>query len=113
MQGEEEGIDQAWNIFNELIDQGPRLGFFGDVLLHTFFFSLTTSCMEHVQMCVGGDLMDKTLMEAAQLLQKISKTAAMRRNWETRLLGEPEHNSRMKTCAEISLKHSWKPLNSY
>jgi hypothetical protein len=36
-QGEEEGIDQAWNRFNELIEQGPRLGFSGDVLLHTFF----------------------------------------------------------------------------
>jgi hypothetical protein len=53
-------------------------------------------------MCAGGDLMEKTLMEAAQLLQKISKAAAMRRDWETRLAGEPEHNSRMKTCAEIS-----------
>jgi hypothetical protein len=26
----------------------------------------------------------------------------MRRDWETRLVGEPEHNSRMKMCAEIS-----------
>jgi hypothetical protein len=26
----------------------------------------------------------------------------MRRDWETRLTEEPEHNSRMKTCAEIS-----------
>jgi hypothetical protein len=46
--------------------------------------------------------MEKTLTEAAQLLQKISKAAAMRRDWETRLEKEPEHNSRMKTCAEIS-----------
>jgi hypothetical protein len=53
-------------------------------------------------MCAGEDLMEKTLTEAAQLLQKISKVAAMRRDWETRLAGEPEHNSRMKTCAEIS-----------
>jgi hypothetical protein len=44
-QGEEEGIDQGWNRFNELVEQGPRLGFRGDVLLHTFFFSLTRSCM--------------------------------------------------------------------
>jgi hypothetical protein len=58
--------------------------------------------MEHVQMCAGGDLMEKTLTEAAQLLQKISTAAAMRRDWETRLAGEPEHNSRMKTCAENS-----------
>jgi hypothetical protein len=102
MQGEEEGIDQAWNRFNELIEQGQRLGFSGDILLHTFFFSLTPCCMQHVQMCVGGDLVEKTLTEAAKLLQKISKAAAMRRDWETRLAGEPEHNSRMKTCAEIS-----------
>jgi PP-loop superfamily ATP-utilizing enzyme len=53
-------------------------------------------------MCAGGDLIEKMLTEAAQLLQKISKAAAMRRDWETRLAGEPEHNSRMKTCAEIS-----------
>jgi hypothetical protein len=45
--------------------------------------------------------MEKTLTEAAQLLQKISKAAAMRRDWETRLVGEPEYNSRMKKCAEI------------
>jgi hypothetical protein len=81
-QGEEEGIDQAWNRFNELIEQGPRLGFSGDELLHIFFFSLTPSCMQHVQMCAGGDLMEKTLTEAAQLLQKISKAAAMRRERE-------------------------------
>jgi hypothetical protein len=77
MQGEEEEIDQAWNRFNELIGQGPRLSFSGDVLLHTFFFSLTPSCMQHVQMCAGGDLMEKTLVEVTQLLQKISKVAAM------------------------------------
>jgi hypothetical protein len=101
-QGEEEGIDQAWNSFNELIEQGPRLGFSGDILLHTFFFSLAPSCMQHVQMCAGGGLMEKTLTEAAQLLQKISRAAAMRRDWETRLAGEPAHNSRMKKCAEFS-----------
>jgi hypothetical protein len=46
--------------------------------------------------------MEKTLTETAQLLQKISKAAAMRRDWETRLAGEPEYNSRMKNCAEFS-----------
>jgi hypothetical protein len=100
-QGEEEGIDQDWNRFNELIEQGPRLGFAGDVLLHTFFFSLTPSCMQHVQMCASGDLMEKTLTEAAQLLQKISKAAVMRRDWETRLAEELEYNSRMKKCDEF------------
>jgi hypothetical protein len=70
MLGEEKGIDQAWNRFNELIEQGPRLGFSGDILLHTFFFSLTPSCMEHVQMCAGGDFIKKTLTEDAQLLKK-------------------------------------------
>jgi hypothetical protein len=77
MQGEEEGIYQAWNIFNELIEQGPSLGFTDDILLHTFFFSLTPSCMQHVQMCAGGDLMENIVTEAAKLLQKISKAAAM------------------------------------
>jgi hypothetical protein len=40
------------------------------VLLHTFFFSQTPSCKQHIQMCAGGDLMAKTLTEAAKLLQK-------------------------------------------
>jgi hypothetical protein len=53
-------------------------------------------------MCAGGDLMEKTLTEVAQLLQKISKAATMRTDWETRLAVELEHNSRMKMCAEIS-----------
>jgi hypothetical protein len=101
MQGEEKGIDQAWDRFNGLIKQGPRLGFSGDVLLHTFFFSLTPSCMQHVQMCAGGDLMEKTLTEATNLLEEISRAAAIRRDWETRLAEEPEYNSRKK-CAEFS-----------
>jgi hypothetical protein len=101
-QEEEEGIDQAWNRFNELIEQGPRLGFSGDALLHTFFFSLTPSCMQHVQMCAGGDPMEKTLTEAAQLLKKNSKAAVMQRDWETRFAEEPEYNSRKKKCAEFS-----------
>ena len=42
-QGEKEGIDQAWDRFNRLIEQGLKLGFSGDVLLHTFYFSLTPS----------------------------------------------------------------------
>jgi hypothetical protein len=53
-------------------------------------------------MCASGDLKEKTLTEATKLLPKISKAVAMRRDWETRLAGELEHNSRMRTCAEIS-----------
>jgi hypothetical protein len=96
MQGEEDWIDHAWNRFDELIEQGPRLFFSDDIRLHIFSFPLTPSCMQYVQMRAGGDLMEKTLTEATQLLQKISKAAAMRRDWETRLAGELEHNSRMK-----------------
>ena len=32
VQGEKEGIDQAWDRFNGLIEQGPKLGFSGEVL---------------------------------------------------------------------------------
>jgi hypothetical protein len=46
--------------------------------------------------------MEKTLTEAAQLLQKVSKVAAMQRDWETRLAEEPEYNSRKKKSAEFS-----------
>lgn len=41
VQGEDEGIDQGWDRFNSLLEQGPKVGFSGDVLLHTFYFSLT------------------------------------------------------------------------
>ena len=75
---------ERWDRFNGLIEQGPKLGFSGEVLLHTFYFSLTPECMQFVQMCAEGDLMEKTLTEDAQLLQKISKGAAMRRDWEKR-----------------------------
>jgi hypothetical protein len=40
----QEGIDQAWNRFNKLIEQGPRLGFSDDVLLHTFFSLTLVAC---------------------------------------------------------------------
>jgi hypothetical protein len=100
-QGEEEGIDQAWNRFNKLVEQGLRLGFPGDVLLHTFFFSLTPSFMRYIQMCAGGDIMEKTLTEVDQLLQKISKAAAMQRDWETRLSGKPECDTSVRPLAGI------------
>jgi hypothetical protein len=120
MQGEEEGIDQAWDRFNGFIEQEPKLGFTGDVLLHTFFFSLTPSCMQHVEMSAGGDLMDKTLTEAAQLLQKVSKAATMRRDWEkdlwksrNRIQGRRSLLIFLKRQPRKSQKRnqSWKSLN--
>jgi hypothetical protein len=52
-------------------------------------------------MCAGGDLMEKTLTEAAQLLQKIRKAAAMQRDWETRLSGKPECDTSARPLAGI------------
>jgi hypothetical protein len=40
-QGEDEGIDEAWDHFNELLERGLNLGFSDDLMLHTFYFSLT------------------------------------------------------------------------
>jgi hypothetical protein len=37
-QGEDEGIDEAWDHSNELLEQAPNLGFSGDLMLHTFYF---------------------------------------------------------------------------
>jgi hypothetical protein len=37
-QGEDEGNDEAWDCFNELLERGPNLGFSGDLMLHTFYF---------------------------------------------------------------------------
>jgi hypothetical protein len=41
-------------------------------MLHTFYFSLTPNSSRFVSMCAGGDIMDKTISEAAQILQMIS-----------------------------------------
>jgi hypothetical protein len=37
-QGEDEGINEAWDRFYELLERGPNLGFSGDLRLHTFYF---------------------------------------------------------------------------
>jgi hypothetical protein len=50
-------------------------------------------------MCEGGDLMEKTLTEATQPLQKISKAAAMRRDWETRLSWKSEFDTSVRPLA--------------
>jgi hypothetical protein len=55
-------------------------------------------------MCAGGVLMEKTLTEAAQLLQKISKGAAMRRDWENRNSTTSEEDFHVRTLAGIFRK---------
>jgi hypothetical protein len=105
-QGEEEGIDQAWERFNGLIKLGPRLGFSGDVLLHTFCFSLTPECMRYVQMCACGNIMEKTLTESTQLLQRISEGLAMQRDWEEHISGSVEQETCVEVVAAISRKEA-------
>jgi hypothetical protein len=34
-QGEDKGIDEAWDRFNELFGRGPNLGFSGDLIVTT------------------------------------------------------------------------------
>ena len=62
--------------------------------------------MQFVQMCAGGDLMEKTLTEAAQLLQKISKGAAMRRDWEKQCSASSEEESQVRVLAGIFRKET-------
>jgi hypothetical protein len=50
-QGEDEGIDEAWDRFNELLEQGPNLAFSDDLMLHTFYFSATPNSSRFVS-CV-------------------------------------------------------------
>ena len=70
------------------------------------YFSLTPEFMQFVQMCAGGDLREKTLTEAAQLLQKISKGAAMRRDWEKRCSASSEEESQVRVLAGIFRKET-------
>jgi hypothetical protein len=83
-QGEDEGIDEAWDCFNKLLERGPNLGFSGDLMLHTFYFSLTPNSSRFVSMCAGRDIMDKTISEASQILQRISNGKITQQDWQRR-----------------------------
>jgi hypothetical protein len=103
-QGEDEGIDEAWDRFNELLERGPNLGYSGDLMLHTFYFSLTPNSSHFVSMCAGGDIMDKTISESAQILQRISNGQRTQRDWQRCCREELNDKSKPKVLAEISEK---------
>jgi hypothetical protein len=103
-QGEDEGIDEAWDRFNELLARGTNLGFSGDLMLHTFYFSLTPNSSRFVSMCAGGNIMDKTISEAAQILQRMRNGQRMQRDWQRRCQEEQNDKSKPKMLAEISEK---------
>jgi hypothetical protein len=103
-QGEDEGIDEAWDRFNELLERGLNLGFSGDLMLHTFYFSLTPNSSCFVSMCAGGDIMDKTISEAAQILQRISNGQRTQQVWQRCDQEEQNDKSKPEVLAEISEK---------
>jgi hypothetical protein len=80
------------------------LGFFGDLMLHTFYFSLTPNSSCFVSLCVGGDLMDKMISEATQILQRISNGKITQRDWQRRFREEQNDKSKPKVLAEFSEK---------
>jgi hypothetical protein len=100
--GKDEGIDEAWDRFNELLKQGPNLRFSGDLMLHTFYFSLTPNSSRFVSMCADGDLMDKKISEAAQILQRISSGKRTQRYWQRRCREEQNDKSKPKVREVIS-----------
>jgi hypothetical protein len=102
--GEDEGIDEAWDHFNELLEGDPNLGFSSDLMLHTFYFSLTPNSSRFVSMCAGSDIMDKTISEAAQILQRISNGQRMQQDWQRRCREEQNDKSKFEVLAEISEK---------
>jgi hypothetical protein len=71
--------------------------------LHTFYFSLTPNSASFVSACAGGDLMDKTISEAAQILQRISN-GKTQRDWQRRCQEEKNDKSKPEVLAEISEK---------
>jgi hypothetical protein len=64
--------------------------------------------MWYVQMCAGGNIMEKTLTEATQLLQRISEGVAMQRDWEEHILGSVEQETYVEVLAGISRKEALK-----
>jgi hypothetical protein len=55
-------------------------------------------------MCAGGDIMDKTISEDAQILQRISNGKRTQRYWQRRCREEQNDKSKPKVLAEISEK---------
>jgi hypothetical protein len=55
-------------------------------------------------MCAGGDIMDKTISEAAQILQRISNGQRMQRDWKRCCREAQNDKSKPKVLAEISKK---------
>jgi hypothetical protein len=103
-QGEDEGIDEAWDRLNDLLERGPNLGFSSDLMLDTFYFSLTPNSSRFVSMCAGSDIMDKTISEAAQILQRIRNGQRTLRDWQRCCREEQNDKSKPKVLAEISDK---------
>jgi hypothetical protein len=58
-------------------------------------------------MCAGDDIMDKTISEAAQILQRISTRQRTQRDWQRRCREEQNDKSKPKVLAEISEKDKW------
>jgi hypothetical protein len=73
-------------------------------MLHTFYFSLTPNLSRFVSMCAGGDIMDKTISEAAQILQRIRNGQRTQRDWQRHCREEQNDKSKPEVVAEISEK---------
>jgi hypothetical protein len=56
-------------------------------------------------MCAGGDLMDKTISEAAQILQRISNWKRTQWDWQRRCREEQNDKSKPNVLAEFSEKN--------
>jgi hypothetical protein len=56
-------------------------------------------------MCAGGDIMDKTITEAAQILQRMRIGQRTQHVWQRRCREEQNDKSKPKVLAEISEKH--------
>jgi hypothetical protein len=70
----------------------------------TWDFPLTPNSSCFVSMCAGGDIMDKTISEATQILQRISNGQRTQRDWQRRCREEQNDKSKPKVLAEISEK---------
>jgi uncharacterized protein YciU (UPF0263 family) len=57
-------------------------------------------------MCGGENIMEKTLTEATQLLQRISEGVAMQRDWEEHISGSVEQEICVEVLAGISRKEA-------
>lgn len=68
----EEYLGDAWERYNELLRTGPDLGMVDDVIMHTFYTSLSAKSAKHLDCASGGSFRNLQLSRAKEVIMNIA-----------------------------------------